>query len=98
MLAAPPWMKTSSGYFFDGSKFGGRKIMLWILRPPVLVKSKWIGGAQSMLAASAVSTLVRLAWVLAAGSMRTISCGLTELPKLAISIGLVAFCGMASAP
>src|ERR1700760_437278 len=98
MLAAPPWMNTSSGYFFAGSKPGGRKIMLWILRPPALVKSKWIGGAQSRVAARAVSTLVRFAWVFAAGSILTISCGLTELEKFAINSGLAAFCGIDSAP
>src|SRR5690349_10672846 len=87
MLAAPPWMRTKSGYFLPSSKLGGRAIILWILLPRLLVNQKWRSGSQSIAADSAALKLVSARWLADSRSIRTTSAGWTALSQLAICTG-----------
>src|ERR1051325_6833090 len=87
MLAAPPWMKISSGYFFVGSNAGGRKIMLWIFLPRLLTNQKWRGGSQSVLRAAVKLNADSVRCRAFGASMRTTSAGMMELPHSATITG-----------
>src|SRR5436309_11668971 len=50
MLAAPPWMRTNSGYFFVESKLGGSAMKLWIFSPRLLVNQNSRSGCQLICA------------------------------------------------
>jgi hypothetical protein len=86
-------MRTSSGYFFAGSKPGGRATKLWRRRPRAFTNQNSSSGAQSRAAARAVLKRVIGSCFRAARSMRTISDGLVADPQLAIRYGAPASSG-----
>ena len=83
MLAWPPWISTSSGYFCFGSNAGGRATKSCRRRPRAFVNQNSWSGCQSSRAACSELACERGRVRFAAVSTRTISFGSVALPQLA---------------